>query len=96
MSKLIQKLIVIFFLTLKKERYHQLYYIFIINNCFHTPLMLAKYDTSFFTKDQKAKRAQYTFIFCSFTLRHFTVISLGKRLVISVSQYQGVKGSLNI
>ena len=31
---------------------------------------------------QEPKRAQCTFIFCSFTLREFTVISLGKRLVI--------------
>ena len=29
-----------------------MYYIFIINIYFQTPLMLVKYDTSFFTKDQ--------------------------------------------
>ena len=31
----------------QKEHCHQLYYVFIINNYCHTPLMLAKYDTSF-------------------------------------------------
>ena len=37
-----------FFLNFdKKERCHQLHYIFIINNYYHTPLMLAKYDTSY-------------------------------------------------
>ena len=50
--------------------------------------MLAKYGTSFFY--QGPKRAQCTFIFCSFTLRELKIISLGKRLVISVSQRQGV------
>ena len=49
--------------------------------------MLAKYHTSFY---QGPKRAQCTFVFCSFTLRELTIISLGKRLVISVSQCQAV------
>ena len=39
--------------------------------------------------------AQRSFIFCTFTLRKFTVSSLGKRLVIGVSQRQGVNGSAN-
>ena len=39
--------------------------------------------------------AQCRFIFCSFTPREFTVSSLVKTLVISVSQRQGVNGSAN-
>ena len=54
--------------------------------------MLAKYNTSFL---RRTKSAQCSFIFCSFTLREFTVSSLGKRLVISVSQRQGVNGLVN-
>ena len=45
--------------------------------------MLAKYDTRFFY--QGPKRAECTFIFRSFTLRELKIISLEKRLVISVS-----------
>ena len=56
--------------------------------------MLAKYETSFLTTDQNVHIV--SIIFCSFTLRQFTVISLGKELVISVSQCQSVKGSLNV
>ena len=33
----------------------------------------------------------FQFIFCKFSLREFTVSSLGKRSVISVSQGNGVK-----
>ena len=56
--------------------------------------MLAKYDTScFFYQGPKRAQCTCTFIFSSFTQRQFTVISLGKRLVISASQCQGVKGS---
>ena len=68
----------------RKERCNQLYYIFVISNYSHTPLMLA--ILVFFY--QRPKRAQCTFIFCSFTLRELTIISLGKRLVISVSHAQ--------
>ena len=58
-----------------------------------TPLlMLAKYDTSFL---RRTKSAHCSLIFCSFTLREFLCNSLGKRLVISVSQRQGVNGSAN-
>ena len=35
------------------------------------------------------------FLFCSFTLRELKIISLGKRLAISISQRQGVNGSSN-
>ena len=55
--------------------------------------MLVKYDTSFFYEGPK--RAECTFIFRSFTLRELKIIQLGKRLVISVSQCQGVNGSSN-
>ena len=50
--------------------------------------MLAKYDTNYLPSTKTC--APYFF-----TLREFTVISLGKRLVISVSQCQGVNGSSN-
>ena len=40
--------------------------------------MLAKYDTSFLTKDQNVHSV--SFIFCSFTLRQFTVYSSGKKI----------------
>ena len=48
--------------SVTKERYHQLYYIFIINNYCHTPLMLAKYDTSFFTKDENVHSVLLSFV----------------------------------
>ena len=54
--------------------------------------MLAKYDTISY---EEPKSAQCSFIFCSITLREFTVSLLGKELVISVSQRQGVNGSAN-
>ena len=56
--------------------------------------MLAKHDTSQ-CLSQGPKSAQCSFTFCFFTLGEFTVSSLGKRLVISVSQRQGVNGSAN-
>ena len=56
--------------------------------------MLTKYDTNYL---RRAKSAQCSFIFCcSFTLHEFIGSSLGKRLVISVSQRRGVNGSANL
>ena len=44
---------------------------------------------------QTTQSAQCSFVFRSFTPREFTVSSLGKGLVISFSQRQGVNGSAN-
>ena len=52
--------------------------------------MLTKYDISY-KKDQKV----HSVVLSSVHLREFTVSSPGKRLVISVSQRQGVNGSTN-
>ena len=41
------------------------------------------------------KSAQCGFIFCSFTLREFSVSSLGKRSLFCVSQRHGVNGLVN-
>ena len=68
----IDLLIIIFFLTNfdKKEHCHQLYYIFIINNYFHTPLMLAKYDTSYLPRTKTC--TVYFYLLFTYTPRVYS------------------------
>ena len=46
----------------RKERCHQLCYIFIINNYLHTPLMLVKYDTSFLPRTKTCTLYMYFYL----------------------------------
>ena len=98
-SKMFRKLIVIFFLALKKRTLSSaVLLIFIINNYCHTPLMLTKRDTSFLPRTRTKTCTVHFYVLFTYAPRVYsldTVISLGKRLVISGSQCQGVNGSLD-